>query len=144
LPQGKQCTDVTGGTASHEAVAHCGGFSLSVNNLRLARGEKMTVEQQQQEQIAEAFDAGRRTGFGVSALALSLVAFLSMLGAEKAVLAIVLGALAMRGTKRGAVARRLGIAAIGMAAVFLATLAVVLVVFWDQLVELIRILERLS
>jgi len=32
LPQGKQCTAVTHGTASDEAVAHCGGFPRPVNN----------------------------------------------------------------------------------------------------------------
>ena len=37
---------------------------------------------------AEAYDAGRRVGFGVSALALGLVTFLSLIGAEKAIPAI--------------------------------------------------------
>ena len=55
----------------------------------------MATGQEQEEQIAEAFNAGRRVGFGVSALVLSFVAFLSLLGAEKAILAIVLGTLAV-------------------------------------------------
>jgi hypothetical protein len=36
-----------------------------------------------------AYEAGRRVGFGVSALLLGFVTFLSLLGAEKAILAIV-------------------------------------------------------
>lgn len=96
------------------------------------------------DELTAAYLAGRRVGFGVSALALSLVAFLSLLGAEKAILAIVLGVLAMRGTERGAAARRLGGAAIGIAAAFLATLLVVLVVYRDKLGELVQLLNKLS
>lgn len=96
------------------------------------------------DDVSAAYLAGRRVGFGISALALSLVAFLSLLGAEKAILAIVLGVLAIRGTERGAAARRLGGAAIGIAAAFLATLLIVLVVYWDKLAELIQLLNKLS
>lgn len=93
---------------------------------------------------AAAFDAGRRIGFGISALALSLVAFLSMLGLEKAILAMVLGALALRGREGGPLARRLGIWAIAIASLFIVTAAVMLLVFWDKAVEFIRLLETLS
>ncbi len=97
-----------------------------------------------QEQITEAFRAGRRVGLGISALALSLVAFLSLLGAEKAILAIVLGALAIQGSGREAQARRLGRAAIGIGCVFLLAMVVGLVVFWDRVVEFVQMLSKLS
>ena len=54
-----------------------------------------------------------------SALALGLVAFLSLLGMEKAILAIVLGSVAIRGAARGTLARRLGSVAIGLGGLFL-------------------------
>jgi hypothetical protein len=94
--------------------------------------------------IAEAFDAGRRAGFAVSAVALGLVSFLSLLGAEKALLAIVLGVLAARGAPPGSSARRLGVAGVCLGALFLLTLAVVLVVFGDKLLELVELLKKLS
>ena len=94
--------------------------------------------------LADAFDAGRRAGLAVAALALSVVAFLSLLGAEKAILALVLAAAALRGARAGAPARRLAVAAVVLATLFLITVAVVLVVFWDQLAELVALLEKLS
>jgi hypothetical protein len=60
----------------------------------------MTTARESVDKNGEAYDTGRRVGFGVSALALGLVTFLSLLGAEKAILAIVLGALAVRGGSR--------------------------------------------
>jgi hypothetical protein len=104
----------------------------------------MAESEQRQDPVAAAFDAGRRIGFGVSALALSLVAFLSLLGTEKAILAIVLGVLALRGGAGGTLAKRLGIFAISIASLFIATVGVVLVVFWDKVVELVHALEALS
>lgn len=99
---------------------------------------------ERERQIAEAYDRGRRAGFGVAALALSCVAFLSLLGAEKAILAIVLGVLATRGGEPRALARRLGIAAISLGSVFLVAWGVGLVIFWDKFVELIKLLQQLS
>lgn len=96
------------------------------------------------EKTTEAYNAGRRAAFGVSALALALVSFLSLLGAEKAILAIVLGVLAVRGSNAGTLSRQLGRAAIVLGTVFLITVAVVLVVYWDKAVELVRLLQQLS
>ena len=104
----------------------------------------MTAAGEHADRIGLAYDAGRRVGFGVSALALGLVTFLSLLGAEKAILAVVLGALAIRGSKSGALSRRLGRAAITLGIAFLLTVGIVLVVFWDQAVEFARLLQQLS
>ncbi len=104
----------------------------------------MSTGQIQRDELTGAFCAGRRVGFGISAVALSLVGFLSLLGAEKAILAIVLGSLAIRGSHRGALARRFGITAICLAAVFLVTMAVVLVVCRGQLLEFLQMLHKLS
>jgi hypothetical protein len=104
----------------------------------------MSATDRAMDEAMAAYGAGRRVGFGISALALSLVAFLSLLGAEKAILAVVLGVLAVRGGRSDATARKLGAAAIGIAVAFLATLVVVLVLYWDRLAELVELLNRLS
>ncbi len=104
----------------------------------------MTTSGVHVDKTAEAYDAGRRVGFGVSALALGLVTFLSLLGAEKAILAIALGALAVRGSASSPLSRRLGSAAIVLGVVFLLTVGVVLLVFWDRAVEFVRLLQQLS
>lgn len=104
----------------------------------MATGEMRT------EEITDAFLAGRRVGFGISALVLSLVSFLSLLGAEKAILAVVLGGLAIRGSVHGALARRLGVIAICLAAVFLLTMVAVLILFRGQVLEFLQTLQRLS
>ena len=98
----------------------------------------------ERKEMTDAFCAGRRVGFGISSLVLSLVGFLSLLGAEKAILAIVLGALAIRGSGHGTLARRLGIIAICLGAVFLLTVAVVLVVYWGRILDVIQMLQKLS
>ena len=96
------------------------------------------------DNVAKAFDAGRRAGLATAALALSLVAFFSLLGAEKALLAIALGVLARRGSQPGSVGRRLSTFAIGIASVFLVTIAFVLIRFWKELETLIVHLRQLS
>lgn len=93
---------------------------------------------------AAAYDAGRRAGLAVAALAVSLVAFLSLLGAEKAILAIVLGVLAMRGGRQVTTARRLGLAAIVIAAAWLVSAGMLLALYLPKLAELLQALERLS
>lgn len=95
-------------------------------------------------QLAHAFAAGRRAGLAAAALALSLIAFLSLLGAEKALLAIALAVLARRGAQPGSAGRRLATVAIGIATVFLITITFVLIVFWKELVGLVHHLMQLS
>ncbi len=104
----------------------------------------MATEEIGREEMTDAYCAGRRVGFGISAMVLSLLAMVSLLGAEKAILAIVLGALALRGSGRGTLARRLGLIAICIGAVFLLVVTVVVIVFRDQLLEIILTLEKLS
>jgi uncharacterized membrane protein len=104
----------------------------------------MIDEKESQERHVEAYNIGRRVGFGISALALSIVAYLSLLGLEKAVLAIVLGALALRGMKQGTLARRLGFISIILSAIFIITFLVVMFLFWDKVIELMTILRKLS
>jgi hypothetical protein len=93
--------------------------------------------------LAEARDEGRRQGLAIAALALGLISFLNLLGAEKSILAIVLAAIAMSGSGSGAVRRR-SLAAIGLALLHLLTVAVVLVLFREELGQLIQLLQKLG
>jgi hypothetical protein len=97
-----------------------------------------------QNPLAQAFEDGRRAGLATAALAVSLIAFLSLLGAEKALLAIALGFLARRGSRVGLASRKLATIAIGIATVFLVTVAITLIVFWNELVGLVHYLMQLS
>jgi hypothetical protein len=96
------------------------------------------------DQLVQAFEDGRRAGLATAALALSVVAFFSLLGAEKALLAIALGVLARRGSQPGSAGRRLATMAIGVGTVFLITIAFVLIAFWNELVGLVNYLRQLS
>ena len=96
------------------------------------------------DETADAYRKGRRDGLGIAALLVSLISFLALLGAEKAILAIVLGAVAMREATQRSLARRLGIVSIVLGALFIVTVAVVLVVFREQFLQLIAALKKLS
>ena len=96
-----------------------------------------------QSEVTRAVDRGRREGLATAALALSFVSFINLLGAEKALLAIALAALALSGPKEEP-ARRRSFIAIGLALLQILTILVVVVVFRDQLGDLIRLLHRLG
>ena len=91
-----------------------------------------------------AYAAGRRNGLAISAMAVAGLAFISMLGMEKAILAVVLARLAVRGAGAGEPSRRYSAWATVVACVYAATFAVVLIVFHRQLAELLRLLQHLS
>jgi hypothetical protein len=97
-----------------------------------------------EDPLAQAFEAGRRAGLATAAMALSLVAFFSLLGAEKALLAIALGLLARRGSQPGSAGRRLATVAIGVATVFLVSIAFILILFWKELEDIVNYLRQLS
>jgi len=104
----------------------------------------MSRYEETQDQATVVYSTGRQVGFGVAAVMLGCVSFLSLLGVEKALLAIILGGLAMRGAAQGSLSRRLGIISISLGVLFLITLLVILVLFHDKLMMLIRLLEDLS
>jgi hypothetical protein len=93
--------------------------------------------------LAQAQDEGRRQGLAIAALAAALVAFLNLLGAEKSILAIVLATVAMSGSSSRLVRRR-SLIAIGLAAMYIATMVAVLVIFRNELAELVRLLSTLG
>jgi hypothetical protein len=93
--------------------------------------------------LAQAWDDGRRQGLAIAALATGLVAYLNLLGAEKSILAIVLAVTAMSGSGSRLVRRR-SLIAIGLAVIHIATVVAVLVIFWGELGELVRLLSTLG
>ncbi len=97
-----------------------------------------------QSQGVDAYRAGRGMGLAAAALALGAVSFLTLLGAEKAILAIVLGLLALRDAAPATAARKLATGAIALAGVFLVTLVVLLAIYWQDAVELVQQLQKLS
>ena len=104
----------------------------------------MPGEEISHDPIGDPYNAGLRVGFGIAALTIGGVSCLSLLGAEKAVTAIVFGALAMRGVRKGSLAKRLGLASVVLGAAFLITMAALLIMFHDQVMELVRLLQKLS
>lgn len=92
----------------------------------------------------ESFGEGKRVGLAIAALASGAVAFVSLLGLEKAILAIVLAVLAVRGAPPQSRSRRVAFLALGLAALYVLTFAVLMVLFHDRLGELVRLLQQLS
>lgn len=93
--------------------------------------------------LARARDDGRRQGLAIAALAASLVAYLNLLGAEKSILAIVLATIAISGSGSRLVRRR-SLMAIGLSLIHIATIIAVLVIFRDELGELVQLLSQLG
>lgn len=91
----------------------------------------------------QALRRGRSEGLATAAMALGVLSFIQLLGAEKALLAIVLGLIALRGVGSQA-SRRRGWVAIVLGAVYLVVTAVALLLFRDQFAELIRLLQSLG
>ena len=96
-----------------------------------------------QSDVAQALSRGRREGLAIAALVLSFISFLNLLGAEKSILAMVLAGMALSAST-GEPARRQSFIAIGLSLLHIVTIAVVLLVFRDELGELIRLLRTLA
>ncbi len=88
-------------------------------------------------------ERGRREAFATTALILSLVSFVNLMGAEKSILAIALAALALRGAV-GAIAHKRGRIAIAVASLHVITILVVLVLLRDKFAQLIELLRQLG
>jgi hypothetical protein len=85
---------------------------------------------------------GRSEGMATAALALGAVAFLNLLGVEKGILAIVLAVLSLRNAPAGP--RRRARIAMALGVVQLATVVTALVLFHDELRQLVELLRTLG
>lgn len=90
------------------------------------------------ESVEEAYQRGRRGGLATAALALSVIAYVNLLGLEKSILAFVLAVLALMGMQKGKLPRSRAAIALVLATVHACTLVVVVLVYWDQLTALAR------
>ncbi len=98
----------------------------------------------QTDPLDAAFQRGRCMGLATGALALSVVAFVNLLGMEKSILAGVLALLALRGAVPAAGFIRRGRIALAIAAIHILTVVVVLVVLHDKLLQLLHLLQKLG
>ncbi len=83
-------------------------------------------------------------GLATGALALSVVAFVNLLGMEKSILAGVLALLALQGAAPAADLIRRGRIALAIAVVHILTVIFLLVVFHDKLLQLLHLLQKLG
>lgn len=98
----------------------------------------------QTDPIYAAYQRGRRMGLATGALALSVVAFVNLLGMEKSILAGVLALLALQGAAPAADLIRRGRIALAIAVVHILTVIFMLVVFHDKLLQLLHLLQKLG
>lgn len=91
----------------------------------------------------QALRRGRSEGFAIAAVALGALSFIQLLGTEKALLAIVLALLALRSAQSRRT-RRQGWTAIALGTLYLAITIATLILFREQLAELIRLLQSLG
>jgi hypothetical protein len=98
----------------------------------------MAENQPVQEVAKSIYAAGRKSGLAIGALAACCVVFLNLLGMEKVLLAMVLAIVAVWGTTKDSPARRLSLAAAVAACVCLAGYVVLTVVFWNDLIRLLK------
>lgn len=94
--------------------------------------------------VEAAYDDGRRAGLATAALALSITAFINLLGVEKSLLAIVLAVLALQGTERARTALRRGRAALAIGIVHVVIFVTALVAFHRQLAQLIHLVLKIG
>lgn len=93
--------------------------------------------------LQQTLHRGRSEGFAIAALALGVLSFIQLLGTEKALLAIILASLALRGMPSPR-SRKQGWTAIALGAAYIAITAISLILFRDQLAELIALLRSLG
>ena len=98
------------------------------------------AEQNSERHLVE---RGRREGYALAALALSLVSFVNLLGAEKSILAIVLATFALSGAATGSASMKARVA-IAIAALHIVTIAAVLIIFRDKFAQLLDLLRQLG
>lgn len=97
------------------------------------------------QNIGEAFAAGRVAGLALAALTISVVAFIQLLGAEKAIVGLVLGTLAYRGASEASLqGRGLAIAAIAVSLVYLLVMITVVLFAGEDLLNAIEALDKAS
>jgi uncharacterized membrane protein len=107
------------------------------------QADVMTDAQVDNDHHQAALRRGRLEGLAAAALATACVSFINLLGAEKALLAITLGGLALSGL-HDRFARRRAWAAIGLSGFYVATLVGLLFLYHEKLGHLVELLKELG
>ena len=104
----------------------------------------MTDEKRQDAQAG--FVLGQKYAYATASLVIGIASFLSLLGFEKGVLAILFAWLALKGSPRPALAERRSWARAGlvMGILMLAGIGVLLTLFFDRFREIITAIQRLQ
>ena len=91
------------------------------------------------------FQRGRRMGLATAALALGVISFLNLLGAEKSLLAIALAFMALRGAEMpNQLVRNRARIALTLGVLHMLTIVVILALFQDDFRELLNLVYELS
>jgi hypothetical protein len=91
-----------------------------------------------------AYLEGRRLGLATAALAVSVVAFVNLLGVEKSVLAAVLAVLSLQGAQPLSRVLRRSRTALIIAAAHAVTILAILLLFHEKLMQLVQLLQKLG
>ena len=92
------------------------------------------------------FVYGQKIAFAAASLVLGICSFIHLLGMERAILAVIFGYLALKG-KHGlktGTRRTWAIIGIVLGCIMLIVVPVTLIIFWPQVQELVKALEKLS
>ncbi len=95
---------------------------------------------------SNAFVRGQRIGFAAASLAIGIVSCIHALGAEKGILAVVFGWLALKGKdglKQGT-QRTWAIVGIVLGSIMIILVPLMVTVFWPKLKVIVEALEKLS
>jgi predicted branched-subunit amino acid permease len=85
-----------------------------------------------------AYEKGRNVGLAIGALAVSVIAYINLLGIEKSLLAIVLAILALQNARSLSTPRFRAQLALVLASIHAVTVIVIVIVFREKLAELAR------
>lgn len=94
------------------------------------------------KEFKEAFAKGRVAGLGIAALAISCVAFVQLLGAEKAIVGLVLGIVAYRSVAEPNRGRQWALIAIAVSSLYLVFMLAVLIFAGDDILQAIQALDQ--
>ena len=80
---------------------------------------ELQTQRPESDAVEAAYRRGHRSGMAVAAFTMGLVTCITLLGLEKAILAGVLGIIALRGLQKGSPGRRLAVWAIVLGALYI-------------------------